>query len=240
MTDHEKIVEAYDDALFALLMERVAEEEGSKYLELNEQLKNNPSFEVPSEVRAACLKTIRRELSRKTRKSAIRITWSIIRFVSVIIFACIIMLTAVLAASPALRASTLNFVINILEDHTNITLSSSFPDQQSVEISLAWMPDGYVCTEHDGSDYWFFENEGGAWISIRKWEGSSTNINVDTEDAIVLENVSINGNPGVYSEKPGRAQVTWGNDSFNTIVMIAGNNTSKTDILQIANNINFS
>ena len=47
MTHHEKLVERYEDALFALMMEDVAETEGEKLQELNEQLKRDPSAEIP-------------------------------------------------------------------------------------------------------------------------------------------------------------------------------------------------
>ena len=43
MTHHEKLVERYEDALFALMMEDVAETEGEKLQELNEQLKCDPA-----------------------------------------------------------------------------------------------------------------------------------------------------------------------------------------------------
>ena len=39
MTDHERLREQYEDALFALLMEGVAESEGEEALRLNEELK---------------------------------------------------------------------------------------------------------------------------------------------------------------------------------------------------------
>lgn len=43
MTNHERLTEQYEDALFALLMDSVAEEEGKQALELNERLKADPA-----------------------------------------------------------------------------------------------------------------------------------------------------------------------------------------------------
>lgn len=54
MTNHERLTEQYEDALFALLMDSVAEEEGKKAIELNERLKADPEAEVPAEVRRRC------------------------------------------------------------------------------------------------------------------------------------------------------------------------------------------
>lgn len=47
MTKHEKLQEQYEDALFALLMEEFAAEEGKSALEENERLKCDPAFDVP-------------------------------------------------------------------------------------------------------------------------------------------------------------------------------------------------
>ena len=59
MTSHEYLVENYEDALFALLMDSVAEAEGAEALLLNEELKKAPSAEVPKAVCDRCEKTIR-------------------------------------------------------------------------------------------------------------------------------------------------------------------------------------
>ena len=68
MTNHERLTEQYEDALFALLMDSVAEEEGKQALELNERLKADPAAEVPESARRRCEATIRREFNRKRAK----------------------------------------------------------------------------------------------------------------------------------------------------------------------------
>ena len=72
MTHHEKLVERYEDALFALMMEDVAETEGEKLQELNEQLKRNPAAEIPKELDERCIRTIRTEFGKKNFRSARR------------------------------------------------------------------------------------------------------------------------------------------------------------------------
>ena len=56
MTRREKLQENFEDALFALLMEEVAEQEGQRLLEENEKLKRDPESTVPPEVDRRCLK----------------------------------------------------------------------------------------------------------------------------------------------------------------------------------------
>lgn len=65
MTDHERLREQYEDALFALLMEGVAESEGEEALRLNEELKKDPNAEVPKDVQKRCEKTIRSAFAQK-------------------------------------------------------------------------------------------------------------------------------------------------------------------------------
>lgn len=55
MTRREKLQEQYEDALFALLMDDLAVEEGKKAYEENERLKADSSFEVPLESRKRCV-----------------------------------------------------------------------------------------------------------------------------------------------------------------------------------------
>ena len=83
MTNHERLTEQYEDALFALLMDSVAEEEGKQALELNERLKADPAAEVPESARRRCEATIRREFNRKRAKKLGKVTWKIVRRVSV-------------------------------------------------------------------------------------------------------------------------------------------------------------
>lgn len=65
MTRREKLQEQYEDALFALLMDDLAVEEGKKAYEQNERLKADSSFEVPSESRKRCVETIARCCRKK-------------------------------------------------------------------------------------------------------------------------------------------------------------------------------
>ena len=47
MTNREQLIEQYEDARFALLMEELAEEEGAELLRLNDALLTDPAAAVP-------------------------------------------------------------------------------------------------------------------------------------------------------------------------------------------------
>ena len=103
MTNHERLTEQYEDALFALLMVSVAEEEGKQALELNERLKADPAAEVPESARRRCEATIRREFNRKRAKKLGKVTWKIVRRVSVAVMLMVVLLTTAMAASQHFR-----------------------------------------------------------------------------------------------------------------------------------------
>lgn len=56
----EQLWEDYEDALFAILMSKIAEFEGERLYEENERLKRNPAAEVPP------------EFDRKSREAILR------------------------------------------------------------------------------------------------------------------------------------------------------------------------
>ena len=69
MDENERLYERYEDAVFALLMDRVAEENGKKLLLQNEELLADPNAAVPETLRKRCLRTIEKAY-RKTRWKA--------------------------------------------------------------------------------------------------------------------------------------------------------------------------
>ena len=60
MTEHERLLEEFEDARFALLMEGVARKEGERLEALNEMLQENPEAAVPESLDKRCLEVIDR------------------------------------------------------------------------------------------------------------------------------------------------------------------------------------
>lgn len=159
MTNHERLTEQYEDALFALLMDSVAEEEGKQALELNERLKADPAVEVPESARRRCEATIRREFNRKRAKKLGKVTWKIVRRVSVAVMLMVVLLTTAMAASEQFRLGVLNAVINTYDRYTELTfkgedeVSPRDPTPEKAEqnedwtyyygVGFEWIPEGY-------------------------------------------------------------------------------------------------
>ena len=73
MTRHERLLENYEDAYFALLMEDVAQMENARLDRFNTELQNDPHAAVPEELTKRCLKTINAHFSNMRRSSSLRI-----------------------------------------------------------------------------------------------------------------------------------------------------------------------
>ena len=68
MTRHERLLENYEDAYFALLMEDVAQMEGARLDQLNMELQNDPHAAVPEGLTKRCLKTINAHFFKYAQK----------------------------------------------------------------------------------------------------------------------------------------------------------------------------
>lgn len=111
MTRHEELVEAYEDAWFALLMEQVAIIEGEELIRENERLKNDPSAEVRPEFDKRCKRTIKRAFAKQRIRKILSTTHRIFQKTAVIICAIVLLFSAIYIASPQVRSTTLNFLI---------------------------------------------------------------------------------------------------------------------------------
>lgn len=70
MHEQEKLYEQYEDAVFALLMDKVAEENGKKLLQQNEELLADPDAAVPKALSRRCLRTIEKAHRKSQWKAA--------------------------------------------------------------------------------------------------------------------------------------------------------------------------
>ena len=70
MHAQEKLYEQYEDAVFALLMDKVAEENGKKLLQQNEELLADPDAAVPETLSKRCLRTIEKAYRKSQWKAA--------------------------------------------------------------------------------------------------------------------------------------------------------------------------
>ena len=198
MTRREELQKAYEDAMFALLMDYVAESEGKKALEENRALQEDPDAEVPQEVRRACLKEINRAFRKQSARSVGRITMKVINKVAIVALVGTLLFSTAFAVSPEFRAGTLNMLVNTLNESVDFQFSSgSVPEKSSLEdLKPSWVPEGYELVEEDnfvGAHWTYYCTDQGDRLNIDMLSGSGTTT-IDTENAKITP-ITIYGIP---------------------------------------------
>jgi len=160
MTRREMLIEQYEDALFALLMDEVAEAEGEEALRLSEQLRSDPTAEVPELTQKRCERVIRSAFARQGMRRVGRTTGRVLQKVCVAATLCALLFTTAFAAVEDFRVATLNALIEVFDDRTQITFSGvQGGTEKSVQegteaqatvyaiqeygIGLEWLPEDY-------------------------------------------------------------------------------------------------
>ena len=185
MKKHERLLEEYEDAYFALLMEEVAKKEGERLEALNEALQSDPEAAVPESLDKRCMETIRRHFAHQQRRSALRKTGKVLRLVAVLMAVTVLLFTTAFAVSEEFRVATLNLMLTITEEYTQFSIKAS---------------DGTGNIEKSASN-----TDGKVYVSICSGEGGA--LRVDTENPDSIENISINGNEGLCIVKNGEIGV---------------------------------
>lgn len=195
MTRRERLQENYEDAMFALLMDYVAESEGKKALEENCALQKDPDAEVPQEVRRACLKEINRTFRKKNARSAGRVTMKVVNKVALVALLGTLIFSTAFAASPEFRAGTLNMLIDAFNDSVSFRISSQpISDRTNLEeLRPDIVPEDYKLEDEGGFSgrYWaYYKNSQGDRLEI----DLSSSGRFDTEGT-KLEPIQVGGLP---------------------------------------------
>ena len=140
MTKRERLLEEYEDSLFALIMDEFAEEEGKRLLEENERLKQDSNASIPIETNKRCLRTITKAFSRKRNQEIRTIFSKAFKNVAVFVLVFITIYGTAYAAFSEVRVQTLNFLIATSDVSTRLT---SCPGARNREFRS---PECWRCT----------------------------------------------------------------------------------------------
>lgn len=221
MTRHERLVENYEDAYFALLMEEVAQKEGERLEKINQDLQNNPLMSTSKELDWRCRQAIRRHFVKETRSKRLRTLRKILQIAAVVIALGTMIFTTAFAISEEVRVTTANLVLTVMEDHTMLSIhtdaaenaeKSTTTTTNSIDsstyfdtIQIQWIPEGFHFYAGKQNLWVRFENSEGDWFTLVKVQGSD--INVDTEAAESVEEIIINGRSGLRIVKSGETHI---------------------------------
>lgn len=258
MAKQEELLERYEDALFTLLMNSVAEAEGKCLMKENAQLQGDPDATVPEALNKRCLRTINRAFAKENMRSVRRVGKKVLQRVAVAILAAILLASAAFAISPEFRAKTLNLLIEVSELATSLQLKGdasvpATPEDEGVVLMgyrFPSPPEGFekvqeVATEqYEGVNY---RNENGAAITFSARPADGRTLNVDTEETQSTERIKLNGSEGVLTEKQyefdGKPEnmisIAWGDKEHNVFLEIKLSGLNRETAISLAQQVKY-
>lgn len=240
MNRREQLQDRYEDSLFALLMDEIATIEGEKAEEENERLLNDPSAEIPEDLKRRCMQIINRHYARQRAYAAGRFTLKAMKRVAMAAGIAAILFTTAFATSEAVRVNTLNLMIEVFETNTEFRFSSS-SDFTAPEFEVGWLPDGYflVAQGKAGQGIWYdYQNAENETLAISCENTDSLAAGIDTEDAKV-EYILLQNSKAMLVTKGTELHLVWGAKNNTVFIDIVGSNISQADIIHIANELHY-
>lgn len=193
MDDREKLMERYDDAAFALMMDEYAEAEGEAILaEFRAAAEAGELPEIPEELDKACRNTIRKEYARRERRVRLKQFRRAAARVAVAVFAVIGILSTLVMSVEALRVRVTDFFMRQTNRYTEIsTQEDAFVEHETdpMKILCGLVPEGYTeCDRLEDPDMSsiMFANENGDTIVLSIFTPGFS-LSLDTEDAVTYE-----------------------------------------------------
>lgn len=244
MTRREWLVEQYEDALFSLIMDEVAEAEGRKAIEENQRLKESDEVVIPEELNRRCKQTILRKTAKNHLRRYRKGFGKILNKVAIVALMTLLLFTTAFATSESFRVKTLNFVMEVFDDRTEIKFVPGDTDTDSTavpEITAGWLPEGFELTHTDMHEanrvYEYANSDNTAYIAVNIMEMTSVNMTLDTEDAKTLSH-QVQGEDAVMVDKGHIKQLVWKLQADGTwYCCVIAESISEEDMLKFANNI---
>lgn len=250
MDNQSRLLQSFEDEYFKIMIQEMAEEDGEKLLEESQRLNDDSSFVVPETMRKKCLAEIKKGMKaerryvwgRRLRKGFVR--------VAVAIFISMSILSIAFAASKTFRAGTLNLLIALFGDHSEISYSQDSSKSQSDTfgisgIEFGYVPDGYTLTqEYTDPPAYRFENRDTGRITIEVLQDSDDPISIDTEDA-TQNLVSIQGYDALcYTKEPGESGLgttilVLPLESYQNLVILTAEGLNLEELSMIAEQMTF-
>ena len=240
MTKREVLQERYEDVMFALMMDTFTRAEGKRAHEYNQTL----AEEIPSSLNKACLNTINSYFRKQSAKKARNRICNVLNKIALVALMSLFVFTTAFATSETFRTTTLNFVIDVLDDRTEFrteVFDKQFTTLESGKIICSWLPNGCVFEESDGgskSQWNSYSMPNGGYMEICVYSGDSSVVSFDTEDAVV-ENWVVQEKDAMSIEKGDVVQIVWADEGRGLIWEVYGTDVPKETLLRVAENICF-
>ena len=235
--------------MFALMLDRVAEEEGRELLKQAELLNQDPNSAVPGELDQKCRKIIGKTGQKERRDRTRRWMVKTLRRVAMVAILAGLLFAVAYATIPEVRVGFLNLVLTVHEDSTDLSIQPGVLDDKRelnrvlYRYTLPEIPDGYdrevVNNETENSRMYWYETEAGDEFWILLEQGSeTTKCGIDTENAAVTH-VVVNGYDGICTEKNGTVQVAWADTERLVFISVYSSEFDEETVLKLAEAVKY-
>ena len=218
----EELTEQYEDALFALMLDQYAEEEGNRLLKEFEDAKaRNDLPEVPADLDAKCRALIKKAYKNSRRKEVFHRSICSIGRIAAVLFITLGLCTTLVFSVDALRIPVMNYIIARYEQFTSIgadstpstTEATDFTCNNTTEESplAGILPDTFNVINnkllHDGTMNCCYESADGCivFFDISNYNGL---LNIDTENT-ATETIRIMEHDGLFIDKGNELTILW-------------------------------
>ena len=252
MKQTEILQERFEDALFALMMDEVARQEGERALAENARLQEDPAAEVPERVQRRCLHAISRQFAKMRRRKAGKAVLRILNVAAILVCVVTVGFTGAFAASETFRVNTLNYVKQYV--HEGIMLDFNTPEQvpeNDGELYIGWLPENFVLQEKHVNDmassYQYKDAEDPyRLIYINVYRAFGGDFVIDTENAQV-STVDINGYEATVTEKRYtdaetemvEIGITWVISETQDVITVYCDNMDVETAIRVAENLSY-
>lgn len=252
MNREEKLREELEDAWFELLMEKISKQEGAELIVLNEQLKQDPTYEVPEEVTQRCLETIRKSITQEKRRKSMKTIGKIcVKVACVAAIASTLLVTAYASLPSARKIAIMNLFEEIKDESTRLVMEdinkNDVKDSEVSETNRKVLM-GYqipslskefiVAEEKQMNNFaWIkYADDSGKTIRFRFAQNIGNAVEIDTEEACKSP-VKVNGIDGWLYEKETSVKITWNDMNTKTMITVSGEGLAVSYVKDIANGI---
>lgn len=236
----QKLLEQYDDAAFALLMDEYAEEEGARLMaEFEAAQAAGQVPQMPAELNERCRRMIRRDRAKKRGIRAARSFRKVAVKAAVAVLVFIGLITTVVMSVDALRIPVLNFIVEHYEKYISITTSNTYTHDVEDPCVLLddLLPTEYVNTIRsieEGMSFALYQNSNEDIVSLSITMAGTEKI-VDSEGAICSE-ITLANDKALLIENNGY-QVIW-SDSNAVTYTFRATNLELSEVIKICYTLN--
>lgn len=250
MTRHEQLVENYENALFELLMDGVAEREGEQIEKENEQLKNDPDLAIPPELDKRCMASIKKVCRRRRSEQFGRKAYGVLSKVAVVVLVVLVLFTSAYAAFPSVRAGIMNLIIEVSDVATTLRMEDTMPadlmsggEKSLGHYTYGGIPNEFTLmssneTRKTSRDY--YENGVGEYISISIAQGETSQLKVNTENAVSVSEITVAGYTGLLIVREDVTILALADTDAGMFITLYSDCLGETGLLEIAKTLTYS